>query len=63
MIIRCWLHKERNLRAYLPESVHDTLHWRRKKLIALTSLADARKELFALREWIGRLSPTQPPPR
>jgi putative transposase len=42
VIQRCWLHKERNLRAYLPERVHGTLHWRLKKVMALNSLADAR---------------------
>jgi putative transposase len=56
VIQRCWLHKERNLRAYLPERVPGTLHWRLKKLMALNSLADARKELAALREWLAALS-------
>lgn len=56
VIQRCWLHKERNLRAYLPERVHGTLHWRLKKLMGLNSLADARKELVALREWVAGLS-------
>lgn len=55
-VARCWLHKERNLREYLPERVYGTLHWRMKKLIALNSLADARKELAALREWVAGLS-------
>ncbi len=52
---RCALHKERNLRAYLPERVHGTLPWRMKKLLTLTSLSDARKELAALREWVAGL--------
>jgi len=56
VIARCWLHKERNLRGYLPERVHGTLHWRLKKLIALNSLTDARTELAALREWVAGLS-------
>jgi putative transposase len=56
VIRRCWLHKERNLRAYLPERVHGTLHWRLKKVMTLNSLADARKELAALREWVAGLS-------
>lgn len=56
IVARCWLHKERNLRGYLPERVHGTLHWRLKKLMALNSLADARTELAALREWVGGLS-------
>lgn len=56
LIQRCWLHKERNLRAYLPERVHGTLHWRLKKLMTLNTLSDARKELAALREWVATLS-------
>jgi transposase-like protein len=56
VIQRCWLHKERNLRAYLPERVHGTLHWRLKKLMTLNSLSEARKELAALREWVAKLS-------
>jgi putative transposase len=56
MLARCWLHKERNLRAYLPERVHGTLHWRLKKLMTLNSLSAARKELAALRDWVVTLS-------
>jgi putative transposase len=56
VVARCWLHKERNLRGYLPERVHGPLHWRLKKLMALNALTDARHELAALREWIGGLS-------
>lgn len=56
ILARCWLHKERNLRAYLPERVHGTLHWRMKRLMALNTLSDARKELAALREWVAALS-------
>jgi transposase-like protein len=56
VVARCWLHKERNLRGYLPERGYGTLHWRLKKLMALNSLADARTELAALREWLAGLS-------
>lgn len=56
VVARCWLHKERNLRGYLPERAHGTLHWRLKKLMALNSLAAARTELAALREWVAGLS-------
>jgi putative transposase len=56
VIQRCWLHKERTLRAYLPERVHGTLHWRLKKLMTPNSLTDARKELGALRDWVAGLS-------
>jgi transposase-like protein len=56
VLARCWLHKERNLRGYLPERAHGTLHWRLKKLMALNSLTDARTELATLREWVAGLS-------
>jgi len=56
IVARCWVHKERTLRGSLPERVHGTRHWRLKKLMALNSLADARTELAALREWVGGLS-------
>jgi putative transposase len=56
LLQRCWLHKLRNLRAYLPERVHGTVHWRMKKLMTLNSLEDARKELASLRDWLTGLS-------
>jgi transposase-like protein len=56
LLQRCWLHKLRNLRAYAPERAYGTLHWRRKKLMTLNSLADARRELLALRDWLADLS-------
>lgn len=56
VVARCWLHKERNLRGYLPERAHGTLHWRLKKLMALNSLGDARTELASLREWVAGVS-------
>ena len=56
LIQRCWLHNLRNLRAYSPERAYGTLHWRMKKLMTLNSLADARRELLALRGWLADLS-------
>lgn len=56
VIQRCWLHKVRNLRPYLPERAQGTLQWRLKKLMALNSLSDARKEFAALREWVAARS-------
>ena len=55
-IQRCWLHKLRNLRSYIPERAYGPLHWRLKKLMSLNSLADARRELAALRDWLADLS-------
>ena len=56
LLQRCWLHKLRNLHAYVPESAYGTLHWRLKKLMALNSLSDARRELAVLRAWLAGLS-------
>ena len=56
VVARCWLHKERHLRGYLPKRAHGTLHWRLKRLMAVNSLADARTELATLRDWRGGLS-------
>ena len=56
LIQRCWLHKLRNLRSYLPERAYGSLHWRLKKLMSLNSLTDARRELAALRAWLAGLS-------
>ena len=53
---RCWLHKLRNLRAYVPERAYGTLHWRLKKLLSLNSLTDAQREVTALRAWLAGLS-------
>ena len=53
---RCWLHKLRNLHAYVPESAYGTRPWRLKKLMPLNSLSDARRELAALRAWLAGLS-------
>ena len=56
VVARCWLHRERTLRASLPERVRGTRHRRLKELMALNSLGDTRKELTALREGALALS-------
>ncbi len=56
LIHRCWLHKLRNLRSYVPERAYGSLHWRLKKLMSLNSQAAARRELATLRDWLAALS-------
>lgn len=53
---RCWLHKYRNIKAYLPDVNHKTLLWKMKKLMGLKSLADAQKEYDSLLVWLRSIS-------
>lgn len=55
-IQRCWLHKLRNIRDYLPKENHAQLAGRMKKIMGLNSLADAQTELRRLREWLESIS-------
>jgi putative transposase len=45
LIQRCWIHKLRNLKKYVPQKLHGTLHWRMRKLMTLTEFDDAFREL------------------
>ena len=56
LIQRCWLHKLRNLKKYVPDKLHGTLHWRMKKLMNLNSFEDAVAELQSLALWLGEVS-------
>jgi len=56
LIQRCWIHKLRNLKKYVPDKLHGTLHWRMKKLMTLTSFEDATKELQSFAKWLAEVS-------
>jgi transposase-like protein len=56
LVQRCWIHKLRNLKEYIPEEHHNRLFWRMKKVMALNTFKDAEKELEALRAWLAELS-------
>ena len=56
LIQRCWLHKYRNIKAYLPKAQHKTLWWRMKKLMGLESWKAAQRELASLRKWLLGIS-------
>ena len=56
LIQRCWIHKLRNLKKYIPDKYHGTLHWRMKKLMNLESFNDATKELQSLAKWLAEIS-------
>ena len=57
LVQRCWLHKVRNINAYLPKSYHSQCHWRMKRLMHLKHLEEARRELGEFRRWLEQISP------
>lgn len=56
LIQRCWLHKLRNLKAYVPKQHHAQLLWRMKKLMALVRHDDAIRELESFTYWLSNIS-------
>lgn len=56
LIQRCWIHKLRNLKKYVPDKLHGTLHWRMKKLMNLVSFDDAMRELQSFARWLAEVS-------
>lgn len=56
LIQRCWLHKLRNIKAYLPKGSHPQLVTRMRRLMAVNSLANAKKEYNLLKVWLKSIS-------
>lgn len=56
IIQRCWLHKLRNLKAYVPRQHHAQLHWRMKKLMGLVRHDEALRELESFAHWLSQVS-------
>ena len=56
LIQRCWIHKLRNLKKYVPDKLHGTLHWRMKRLMGLSSFEDAVVELQSFAKWLSEVS-------
>lgn len=56
IIQRCWLHKLRNLKTYVPKRNHPELLRRMKMLMNLTQLDEALKELTSFICWLSSLS-------
>jgi len=56
IIQRCWLHKLRNIRDYLPKENHSQLAGRMKKMMSLNSLESAQTEFRRLHEWLETIS-------
>ncbi len=56
MIQRCWIHKLRNIKDYIPESNHGQLWQRMKKMMGLNSQAAAEREFESLANWLSTIS-------
>jgi transposase-like protein len=56
LIQRCWIHKLRNLKKYVPDKLHGTLHWRMRRLMSLESFDDAQNELQSFAKWLSEVS-------
>ena len=56
VIQRCWIHKLRNIKDYIPETNHGQLWHRMKKMMGLNSQAQAEKEFRALADWLSTIS-------
>ena len=56
IIQRCWLHKQENIKDYLPKEYHGQLQRRMKKIMGINSYSEAKKELDSLESWLGTIS-------
>jgi len=56
VIQRCYIHKMRNLKGYLPKTYHNQMRWRMKKLMSLVSYPEAKRELESFQSWLENIS-------
>lgn len=56
LIQRCWIHKLRNIKDYIPDTNHGQLWRRMKKMMGLTSKTHAQKEFASLSDWLESIS-------
>jgi transposase-like protein len=56
LIQRCRIHKERNIRSYLPKKHHRLLAIKLKAAFGMTDHAEALKELTKVRDWLMSVS-------
>lgn len=56
LIQRCWLHKLRNIKDYIPEVNHGQLWRRMKRMMGLNDLKQAERELELLADWLTTIS-------
>jgi transposase-like protein len=56
LIQRCRIHKERNIRSYLPKKHHRLLAMKLKTAFGMTDYAEALRELTKVRDWLMSIS-------
>jgi transposase-like protein len=56
LIQRCRIHKERNIRSYLPKKHHRLLAMKLKTAFGMTDYSEAMKELTKVRDWLMSIS-------
>jgi putative transposase len=56
LIQRCRLHKERNIRRYLPRKHHRLLTMKLKAAFGMTDHAEAIRELRQVQDWLGSIN-------
>ena len=56
LIQRCRIHKERNIRSYLPKKHHRLLAMKLKAAFSMTDYAEALRELTKVRDWLMSIS-------
>lgn len=56
LVQRCWIHKLRNIKDYIPETNHGQLWRRMKKMMGLNSQAAAEKEFESLANWLSTIN-------
>lgn len=57
LIQRCWIHKLRNIKDYIPEVNHGQLWKRMKKMMGLTDQRVAEREFELLADWLQTINP------
>lgn len=57
LIQRCWIHKLRNIKDYIPEVNHGQLWKRMKKMMGLTDQKSAEREFELLADWLQTINP------
>jgi putative transposase len=56
VIQRCWIHKLRNIKDYIPETNHGQLWKRMKRMMGINNHALAEKEFESLADWLSTIS-------
>ena len=54
--LRCRLHKERNIRKYLPKKYHKLLTMKLRAAWGMTDYNEAKKELYKVHDWLASIN-------